>query len=98
MYYVTRTSLKQLQDFNQGRWETHLNYWHGQFTDIPPPLPLLTLSQELSGSETTEYASHSVKIQFNAALKGLIKQNVTSCGKTNLKRVKTGKAFKSCLI
>lgn len=66
-------TLKRLQDVNQGRWETHLNYWHGKFTNTPPPLPLLTLSQELSRPETTEYASHSVQIQLNAALKGLIK-------------------------
>lgn len=66
-------TLKQLRDFKQGRWEEHLCYWRDQFTGLPPPLPLLDLCRKPVRPVTTAYASHSVKIHLEAALKSRIR-------------------------
>ncbi|KAF7540713.1 hypothetical protein G7054_g1177 [Neopestalotiopsis clavispora] len=65
-------TLRQLSDFERGRWDDHLAYWHGQFADIPSPLPLLDLSRQLLRPQTTKYASHSLKFQLDGALKSRI--------------------------
>ncbi|KAJ2968978.1 hypothetical protein NUW58_g10098 [Xylaria curta] len=67
-------TLKQRRDFQRGRWEENLNYWRGQFADLPPSLPLLDLTRKPARPETTMYASHSVKIHLDATLKPRLRE------------------------
>ncbi|KAI8946246.1 hypothetical protein F4801DRAFT_77015 [Xylaria longipes] len=73
-------TLKQRRDFKRGRWEEHLHYWHDQFADFPPPLPLLGLTRKPARPETTKYASYSVKMHLDATLKTRIHECSRSWG------------------
>ncbi|KAI1076749.1 hypothetical protein F5B20DRAFT_583920 [Whalleya microplaca] len=67
-------TIRQIHDLEKGSWQTQLDYWRNQFSNLPPPLPLLPLSRQVTRPNNSTYNSRSVKFILSYELKGQIEQ------------------------
>ncbi|KAF8856698.1 putative hybrid NRPS/PKS enzyme [Acephala macrosclerotiorum] len=56
-------TLRQLHDYEAGKFSSELSFWRKEFADLPPALPILPVSRKTSRERLTRYASH--RIDFN---------------------------------
>lgn len=67
-------TLRQVKECTEGSWQESIAYWRDQFSTLPPPLPLLSLSRRLGRPDGLTFASYSVRFRLSAALKKQIKR------------------------
>lgn len=67
-------SLKEQDDFRSGRWDEHLQYWRDQLQNLPPTLPLCSISHKATRPEMLAYESYSEKLHLDADLKVRIQE------------------------
>ncbi|KAI0009473.1 hypothetical protein F4779DRAFT_365857 [Xylariaceae sp. FL0662B] len=65
-------TMRQIQEYEKGSWTTQLEYWRTQFSELPPPLPLLPLSRKIARPNNSTYNSRSVKFRLSHDLKDQI--------------------------
>lgn len=75
-------SVRQREDFRAGKWKKELQYWREEFRDIPPPLPLLPLSQSTSRRPLSEYSVHRVDFRIESTVAAQIQQICRQCRAT----------------
>lgn len=59
----------QRGDFNCGKFEAQIEYWKREFSEIPSPLPLLSLSRTSTRKPMIRYESHIVKCVLEKPLR-----------------------------
>ncbi|KAN0078879.1 hypothetical protein V8E54_005392 [Elaphomyces granulatus] len=59
---------KQREDYISGQWSKQLSYWKHIFPDIPPPLPVLSVTESTNRTPLTDCNTHNVKFQLDAQL------------------------------
>ncbi|KAI1174428.1 PKS-NRPS hybrid [Nemania sp. FL0916] len=72
-------SKMQRREHASGKWDKELAFWKKEFTNIPAPLPILTLSQKTTRTPLTRYASNTIKFKIDAATSTQIQ---TACKRT----------------
>ncbi|KAI0095349.1 hypothetical protein F4776DRAFT_669752, partial [Hypoxylon sp. NC0597] len=69
-------SERQHQDFDRGKFQLQIEYWKREFSEIPPPLPLLSLSRITTRKSMIRYESHMAKTKVDKPLREHIR---TTC-------------------
>ncbi|KAI0378982.1 amino acid adenylation domain-containing protein [Hypomontagnella monticulosa] len=66
-------SVQQRSDVACGKFESDLQYWKNELVKLPPPLPILRISQATSRLVLKKYENERVDIRIKAATKAQIK-------------------------
>ncbi|GAP85182.1 putative acyl transferase acyl hydrolase lysophospholipase [Rosellinia necatrix] len=62
-----RYSEQQHQDYDSGKWQRQVMYWKREYSDLPPPLPILSLSHVTTRKPLDHYDSYLAKAQVGKA-------------------------------
>ena len=65
-------SQRQHEDYWAGKYHNELLYWKNEFSDFPPPLPILRVSQAVSRPVSKVYTTQKVVLNINSTIKSQI--------------------------
>ena len=57
---------RQREEYKGGKWEKELAYWRREFPNVPPLLPILSLSETTSRRPLNNYAVHRVDFRIDS--------------------------------
>ena len=60
-------SYTQRTEYSKGLWSREIDFWKSEFIDIPPPLPILDVSQAKVRNVLTKYSFKRSQFRVNAA-------------------------------
>ncbi|KAK6064314.1 polyketide synthase peptide synthetase [Seiridium cupressi] len=75
-------SLRQIRERDQGLWTTEMAFWRRHLAELPPLLPLLSLSRRSIRPPKLGFNSHSTKFTISQALRSQLSQKCRSYGVT----------------
>lgn len=67
-------TLRQLREYDQGAWADDLTYWHDQFENIPPAVPLLPFSLRSTRPSVSSFGSNFTHIRLDREFSDAIDQ------------------------
>ncbi|EKG11539.1 Beta-ketoacyl synthase [Macrophomina phaseolina MS6] len=67
-------TLRELQEYRSEKWVSELNFWRGEFPDVPQPISLLPLSKKSSRPASINYGTHMVKRRVSSELSAKIRE------------------------
>lgn len=57
-------TLRQFKDYESGSWSSQLSFWKTEFSELPPPLPLLSLSKRTHRPQSSTLGSNDVTFRL----------------------------------
>lgn len=73
-YQYSEYSRKQREDYATGKYEDALHFWKTEYSDFPPILPILSVSQAVSRPSLTAYENERVDIRIDVQTRALIQE------------------------
>lgn len=67
-------TLRQLHENDQGAWADDLTYWHDQFDQLPPAVPLLPFSLRSARPSVSSFGSNFAHVRLDRDVSGAIDQ------------------------
>ncbi|KAK5635554.1 hypothetical protein RRF57_011266 [Xylaria bambusicola] len=65
-------TLRQLESYRRGTWAKQISYWTNQFANLPPPLPLLSVTHRSTRPESPTFDSHKISFRLTKLLENSI--------------------------